>query len=161
MTTLLIAVAAMMIGAVIGFLTARLICGTASAVQLSPYISSPGDMSSRVEMYRRRAADAKQRAAQAKGPSIAIALEYEAAFWLGLAEQLEWTGRGAGERWTDRGRFANEAAARNSTAAPTSSRIIATTAIMNVVILRHPEAPGGAKATGATESSSQYVNQSR
>ena len=93
MTTLLIAVAAMMIGAVIGFLTARLICGTAAAVQLSPYVSSAGDMSSRVEMYRRRAADAKQRA-QAKGPSIAIALEYEAAFWLGLAEQLEWTGRG-------------------------------------------------------------------
>jgi hypothetical protein len=42
MTTLLIAVAAMMIGAVVGFLTARLICGTASSVQLSPYQTRNG-----------------------------------------------------------------------------------------------------------------------
>jgi hypothetical protein len=42
MTTLLIAVAATMIGAVVGFLTARLICGTASSVQLSPYQTRNG-----------------------------------------------------------------------------------------------------------------------
>jgi hypothetical protein len=41
-------------------------------------------------MYRQRAADAKRRAAQAKDPPIKIAFEYEAAFRLVLAEQLEW-----------------------------------------------------------------------
>lgn len=60
-------------------------------------------MSSRADMYRQiaadyrqRAADAKQRAAQAKDPSIKIAFEHEAAFWLGLAEQLEWISREEG-----------------------------------------------------------------
>jgi hypothetical protein len=87
MTTLMIAVAAMTVGAAVGFLTARLICGTDSSVQRSPY------MSSRADMYRQRAADAKQRAAQAKDPSIKIAFEHEAAFWRALAEQLDWIGR--------------------------------------------------------------------
>ena len=87
MATLMIAVAAMTVGAAVGFLTARLICGTASSVQRSPYMSWRGDM------YRQRAADAKQRAAQTNDPSIKIAFEYEAAFWLGLAEQLDWIGR--------------------------------------------------------------------
>jgi hypothetical protein len=36
MATLMIAVAAMTVGAAVGFLTARLICGTASSVQLRP-----------------------------------------------------------------------------------------------------------------------------
>src|SRR5262249_62055861 len=40
------------------------------------------------------AADAKQRAAQAKDPSIRIALEHEAAFWLLLAEQMDWIDKG-------------------------------------------------------------------
>src|SRR5215470_1609253 len=86
MTTFMIAVAAMMVGAAVGFLTARLICGTASSVQRSPYMSSRAD-------YRQRAADAKQRAGQAKDPSIKIGFEHEAAFWLGLAEQVDWNGR--------------------------------------------------------------------
>src|SRR5215467_11036927 len=84
MTTFMIAVAAMMVGATVGFLTARLICGTAS--------SSLAYMSSRAD-YRQRAADAKQRAAPAKDPSIKIGFEHEAAFWLGLAEQVDWNGR--------------------------------------------------------------------
>ena len=83
----MIAVVAMMVGAAVGFLTARLICGTASSVQRSPYMSWRGDM------YRQRAADAKQRAAQEKDPSIKIAFEHEAAFWPGLAEQVDWYGR--------------------------------------------------------------------
>jgi hypothetical protein len=41
-------------------------------------------------MYRQRAADAKQRVAQAKDLSIKIALEHEAALWLLLAEQMDW-----------------------------------------------------------------------
>jgi hypothetical protein len=45
-------------------------------------------------MYRQRAADAKQRAAQAKDLSIKIALEHEAAFWLLLAEQMDWIDKG-------------------------------------------------------------------
>jgi hypothetical protein len=44
-------------------------------------------------MHRQRAAGAKQRAAQAKDPSIKIAFEHEAAFWLVLAEQMEWIDR--------------------------------------------------------------------
>jgi len=87
MTTLMIAFAAMTVGAAVGFLATRLIRETASSVQRSPY------MSSRADMYRQRTADAKERAAQAKDPSIKIAFEYEAAFWLGLAEQLDWIGR--------------------------------------------------------------------
>jgi hypothetical protein len=87
MTTLMIAVGAMTIGAALGFLTARLVGGTAPSVRRSPY------MSSRADTYRQRAADAKQRAAQTNDPSIKIAFEYEAAFWLGLAEQLDWIGR--------------------------------------------------------------------
>ena len=83
----MIAVVAMMVGAAVGFLTARLICGTASSVHRSPYMSWRGDM------YRQRAADAKQRAAQEKDPSIKIAFEHEAAFWPGLAEQVDWYGR--------------------------------------------------------------------
>src|SRR5262252_3908827 len=80
MTTFMIAVAAMMVGAAVGFLTARLICGTALSGQRSPYMSWQGDM------YQ-------QRAAQAKDPSIGIGFEHEAAFWLGLAEQVDWNGR--------------------------------------------------------------------
>jgi len=87
MTTFMIAVVAMMVGAAVGFLTARLICGTASSAQRSPYMSWRGDM------YRQRAADYRQRAAQEKDPSIKIAFEHEAAFWLGLGEQLDWNGR--------------------------------------------------------------------
>ena len=94
MTTFMIAVAAMMVGAAVGFLTARLICGTALSGQRSPYMSWQGDMyRQRAADYRQRAADAKQRAAQAKDPSIGIGFEHEAAFWLGLAEQVDWNGR--------------------------------------------------------------------
>jgi len=74
MTMLMIAVGAMTVGAAVEFLAARLICDTASSVQRSPYLSS------RADMYRQSAADAKERAAQAKDPSIKIAFEHEAAF---------------------------------------------------------------------------------
>jgi hypothetical protein len=87
MTTFMIAVATMMVGAAVGFLTARLIGGTASSIRRSP------NMSSRADTCRRRAADAKKRATQTNDPSIKIAFEYEAAFWLGLAEQLDWIDR--------------------------------------------------------------------
>jgi hypothetical protein len=60
-----------------------LICGTVLSVQRSPY------MSPRADMYRQRAADAKNRAAQAKDRSIKSALERLAADWIALAEQVE------------------------------------------------------------------------
>jgi len=41
-------------------------------------------------MYRQRAADAKNRAAQAKDRSMKGALERLAADWVALAEQVEW-----------------------------------------------------------------------
>jgi len=68
MTTFMIAVATMMVGAAVGFLTARLIGGTASSVRRLPYMSSRA-------AYRQRAADAKQRAAQTNDPSMKIAFE--------------------------------------------------------------------------------------
>jgi hypothetical protein len=46
-------------------------------------------MSSRADMYRQRAADAKNRAAQARDPSIKSAFENVAAGWVALAEQVE------------------------------------------------------------------------
>jgi hypothetical protein len=62
-------------------------------------------MSSQAGMYRRRAADAKQRAARAKELSIKIALEHETAFWLLLVAQMEWIDKGGGVR--NEGRMAN------------------------------------------------------
>jgi hypothetical protein len=50
-------------------------------------------MSLRADRYRERAADAKQRAAQAKIPSIKSAYEEVARSWLLLAEEMEWTER--------------------------------------------------------------------
>src|SRR5260221_11233279 len=50
-------------------------------------------MSSRADMYRQRADDAKNRAAQAKNLSIKSAFEEVAACWLVLAEQVEWIDR--------------------------------------------------------------------
>jgi hypothetical protein len=47
-------------------------------------------MSSPADVYRQRAADAKQRAAQAKDPSVKRAFEEVAAGWRILAEQMEW-----------------------------------------------------------------------
>jgi hypothetical protein len=41
-------------------------------------------------MYRQRAAEAKQSAAQAKNPSLRRAFEDVAHRWLVLAEQIEW-----------------------------------------------------------------------
>jgi hypothetical protein len=41
-------------------------------------------------MYRQRAAEAKQSAAQAKNPSLRRAFEDVAHGWLVLAEQIEW-----------------------------------------------------------------------
>jgi hypothetical protein len=46
-------------------------------------------MSLRADRYRRRAEDAKHRAAQAKDPSIKSAFEHVAPGWVGLAEQVE------------------------------------------------------------------------
>jgi len=82
MTTFMIAVAAMMVGAAVGFLTARLICGTASSVQRSPYMSWRGDVYRQgVADYRQRAADTKQRAAQARDPSERAIARRLAFFW--------------------------------------------------------------------------------
>jgi hypothetical protein len=58
--------------------------GTASSLQCSPY------MSSRADMYRQKATDAKNRAAQARNPFTKSAFEEVAACWRVLAEQMEW-----------------------------------------------------------------------
>jgi hypothetical protein len=50
-------------------------------------------MSSERDTCRRRADDAKQRAAQAREPFIKSAYEKVAACWLVLAEQMEWIDR--------------------------------------------------------------------
>ena len=50
-------------------------------------------MSSRADVYRQRAADAKKRAAQAKDLSVKKAFEEVARGWLILAEQMEWMDR--------------------------------------------------------------------
>jgi hypothetical protein len=50
-------------------------------------------MSSRADMYRRRAADANKRAAQAKNLSVKKAFQEVASGWLVLAEQMEWIDR--------------------------------------------------------------------
>jgi hypothetical protein len=47
-------------------------------------------MSLRADMYRQKAAEAKQSAAQAKNPSLRRAFEDVAHAWLVLAEQIEW-----------------------------------------------------------------------
>lgn len=51
------------------------------------------DTSSRSDYYRRRAADAKERVAQAHNLSVKRAFEEVARGWLVLAEQLEWMDR--------------------------------------------------------------------
>jgi hypothetical protein len=58
--------------------------GTASPIRRSPY------MSLRADRYRQRAAEAKDRAAQASEPSIKRAFQDVAAGWIVLAEQAEW-----------------------------------------------------------------------
>ena len=50
-------------------------------------------MSLRADMYRKKAAEAKQSAAKAKNPFIKRAFEEVAAGWRVLAEQMEWTAR--------------------------------------------------------------------
>jgi hypothetical protein len=50
-------------------------------------------MSVRADVYRQKAADAKDRAAQAKNSSIKSAFEEVANGWLQLAEQVEWIDR--------------------------------------------------------------------
>ena len=47
-------------------------------------------MSLRADAHRQKAADAKDRAAQARDPSIKSAFENVAAGWVALAEQVEW-----------------------------------------------------------------------
>jgi hypothetical protein len=59
------------------------VIGTASPVQRSTYMSSWADL------YRQRAADAKNRAAQAKDLFIKSAFEHVVAGWVALAEQVE------------------------------------------------------------------------
>jgi hypothetical protein len=51
------------------------------------------DTSSRADYYRCRAADAKERAAQAHNLSVKRAFEEVARGWLILAEQMEWMDR--------------------------------------------------------------------
>jgi hypothetical protein len=46
-------------------------------------------MSLRVDMYRQKAAEAKESAAKARNPSMKRAFEEVAAGWLVLAEQME------------------------------------------------------------------------
>jgi hypothetical protein len=50
-------------------------------------------MSSRADMYRQRAADAKKRAAHARDLSAKKAFEEVARGWLVLAEQMKWIDR--------------------------------------------------------------------
>jgi len=50
-------------------------------------------MSLRADIYRQKAAEAKQSAAKAKNPSIKRAFEEVAAGWLVLADQMEWMDR--------------------------------------------------------------------
>jgi hypothetical protein len=57
--------------------------GTASSTRRSPY------MSLRADRYRQRAAEAKDRAAQASNPTIKNAFQDVAAGWVLLAEQAE------------------------------------------------------------------------
>jgi hypothetical protein len=47
-------------------------------------------MSSRADMYRQKAAEAKNRAAQASNPHVKSAFKEVARAWLVLAEQIEW-----------------------------------------------------------------------
>jgi hypothetical protein len=47
-------------------------------------------MSLRADMYRQKAAEAKQSAAKAKDPSVKSAFQEVARGWLVLAEQMEW-----------------------------------------------------------------------
>jgi hypothetical protein len=57
---------------------------TESSFQCSPR------MSLRADIYRQKAADAKQGAAEAKNPSMKRAFEGVAASWLVLAEEMDW-----------------------------------------------------------------------
>jgi hypothetical protein len=50
-------------------------------------------MSLRADIYRQKAAEAKQSAARARIPSIKQAFEEVARGWLLLAEQMEWLDR--------------------------------------------------------------------
>jgi hypothetical protein len=47
-------------------------------------------MSPRSDMYRQRAAEAKNRATQASNPHVKTAFKEVARAWLVLAEQIEW-----------------------------------------------------------------------
>jgi len=47
-------------------------------------------MSLRADMYRQKAAEAKQSARQARDPSVKSAFQEVARGWLVLAEQAEW-----------------------------------------------------------------------
>jgi hypothetical protein len=58
--------------------------GAVSSFQCSPCISPRSDM------YRQRAAEAKNRATQASNPHVKTAFEEVARAWLLLAEQMEW-----------------------------------------------------------------------
>jgi hypothetical protein len=61
--------------------------GTVSSFQCSPC------MSPRSDMYRQRAAEAKNRATQASNPHVKTAFKEVARGWLLLAEQMEWMER--------------------------------------------------------------------
>jgi hypothetical protein len=50
-------------------------------------------MSPRSDMYRQRAAEAKNRATQASNPHVKTAFKEVARGWLLLAEQMEWMER--------------------------------------------------------------------
>jgi hypothetical protein len=47
-------------------------------------------MSARADMYRQKAAEAKNRAAEASNPHVKSAFKEVARGWLVLAEQMEW-----------------------------------------------------------------------
>jgi len=53
-------------------------------------------MSLRADIYRQKAAEARQSAARAKSPSIKQAFEEVANGWVVLAEQMEWMDRQKG-----------------------------------------------------------------
>ena len=50
-------------------------------------------MSRRADMYRQRAAEAKNRAMQVSNPHVKIAFQEVARGWLLLAEQMDWMDR--------------------------------------------------------------------
>jgi hypothetical protein len=70
--------------------------GSGLARRLFPRFQCSPCMSLWTDMYRYKAAEAKQGAARAQSPSIKQAFEEVASGWVVLAEQMEWMDRQRG-----------------------------------------------------------------